>query len=72
MTESRSIAKVRSHVWTLELLAEALVHNDGAVESEQPVTLSHRHRAGIHQAIKIISQLAAEQCGKLIGPTHSI
>lgn len=30
--------------------------------------LSFRNTAGIHQAIRIISRLASEQCGKMIDP----
>lgn len=66
MTEHERIATLQSYVWTLELLGESLVHHERLECDHQP-PLSFRATAGIHQAIKIISRLAGEQCGKLLG-----
>ncbi|WP_233693983.1 hypothetical protein [Pseudomonas sp. KCA11] len=36
------------------------------LECEHNPRLSFRNTAGIHQAIRIISRLASEQCGKIM------
>ncbi|MCO7513706.1 hypothetical protein NJF44_01370 [Pseudomonas guariconensis] len=66
MTDHERITSIQSYIWTLELLGEALVQHDEHLECEHPPQLSFRTTAGIHQAIKIISRLASEQCGKLL------
>lgn len=67
MTDHEHIATLQRYVWTLELLGESLVHHDERLECDHQLQLSFRATAGIHQAIKIISRLAGEQCGKLLG-----
>jgi len=54
------------YAWILELLGEALVQRDEMLECEHNPQLSFRNTAGIHQAIRIISRLASEQCGKVM------
>lgn len=67
MTDHERLTTLQSYVWTLELLGESLVQRDEQLECEHEPQLSFRASAGIHQAIKIISRLASEQCGKLLG-----
>ncbi|WP_143491664.1 MULTISPECIES: hypothetical protein [unclassified Pseudomonas] len=50
----------------MELLGEALVQHDEMLECEHNPRISFRYTAGIHQAIRIISRLASEQCGKVV------
>ena len=64
MTNLERLSTIQSYVWTLELLGEALVQHYEMLECEHNPHLSFRNMAGIHQAIRIISQLASEQCGK--------
>ena len=59
------IGKVGNRVVAAEL-GEALVQHDEVLECEHNPQLSFRNTAGIHQAIRIISRLASEQCGKLL------
>lgn len=66
MTDHERITTLQSYVWTLELLGESLVQHDEQLEGEHQPQLSFRATAGIHQAIRIISRLASEQCGKLL------
>ncbi|MBF8721537.1 hypothetical protein [Pseudomonas guariconensis] len=66
MTDNEHIATLQRYVWTLELLGESLVHHDEQLECDHQPQLSFRATAGIHQAIRIISRLAGEQCGKLL------
>lgn len=66
MTNQERLSTIQSYVWTLELLGEALVQHDDVLECEHNPQLSFRNTAGIHQAMCIISRLAAEQCGKLL------
>nr|WP_314487879.1 hypothetical protein [uncultured Pseudomonas sp.] len=68
MTDQEQLSKIQSYVWTLELLSEALIERDEALECDSDALPALRKTAGIHQAIKIISQLAGEECGKLISP----
>ncbi|CAM3919885.1 hypothetical protein CCOS865_00923 [Pseudomonas reidholzensis] len=72
MTDNERLSSVQSFVWTLELLGEALVQHDEVLECEHNPQLSFRNTAGIHQAIRIISRLAAEQCGKLLKTDEEI
>lgn len=67
MTTQDRLSTIQSYAWTLELLGEALVQHDDVLEGEQNPHLTLRNMAGIHQAMRIISRLAAEQCGKLVG-----
>ncbi len=67
MTEHERLSTIQSYAWTLELLGEALVQHDEMLECEHNPHLSFRSTAGIHQAIRIISRLASEQCGKVLG-----
>jgi hypothetical protein len=66
MTNQERLSTIQRYAWTLELLGEALVQHDEVLECEHNPQLSFRNTAGIHQAIRIISQLASEQCGKLL------
>ena len=66
MTNQERLSTIQSYAWTLELLGEALVQHDDVLECEHNPQLSLRNTAGIHQAMRIISRLAAEQCGKLL------
>lgn len=66
MTDLERLSTIQSYAWTLELLGEALVQHDEVLECEHNPQLSFRNTAGIHQAIKIISRLASEQCGKVL------
>ncbi len=68
MTNQERLSTIQRYAWTLELLGEALVQHDEVLECEHYPQLSFRNTAGIHQAIRIISQLASEQCGKLLKP----
>ncbi|WP_455893904.1 hypothetical protein [Pseudomonas palmensis] len=68
MTNQERLSTIQRYAWTLELLGEALVQHDEVLECEHNPQLSFRNTAGIHQAIRIISQLASEQCGKLLKP----
>ena len=68
MIDYESLSILQRYVWTLELLGEALVQHDEVLECEHNPHLSFRNTAGIHQAIRIISRLASEQCGKLLEP----
>lgn len=65
MTDHERLSTIQSYAWTLELLGEALVQHDEVLECEHNPHLSFRNTAGIHQAIRIISRLASEQCGKV-------
>ncbi|MFK3774782.1 hypothetical protein [Pseudomonas sp. NPDC089406] len=65
MTDQERLSLIQSHVWTLELLGEALVQHDELLECEHNPHLSFRNTSGIHQAIRTISRLAGEQIGKL-------
>jgi hypothetical protein len=64
MTDQERLSTIQSYAWTLELLGEALAQHDEMLECEHNPHLSFRNTAGIHQAIRIISQLASEQCAK--------
>lgn len=66
MSNQERLSTIQSYAWTLELLGEALVQHDDVLECEHNPQLSFRNTAGIHQAMRIISRLAAEQCGKLL------
>ncbi|MDR6714441.1 hypothetical protein J2W83_004073 [Pseudomonas hunanensis] len=66
MTDHERLNSVQNYAWTLELLGEALVQHDEMLECEHNPQLSFRNTAGIHQAIRIISRLVAEQCSKLL------
>lgn len=66
MTNQQRLSTIQSYTWTLELLGEALVFHGDILECEHNPQLTLRNTAGIHQAIRIISRLAAEQCGKLL------
>lgn len=66
MTEHERLSTVQRYAWTLELLGEALVQQDELLECEHNPQLSFRSTAGIHQAIRIISRLTAEHCGRLM------
>lgn len=66
MTSQDRLSAIQSYAWTLELLGEALVQHDEVLECEHNPQLTFRNTAGIHQAMRIISRLAAEQCGKLL------
>ena len=66
MTNHERLTTIQSYAWTLELLGEALVQHDEMLECEHNPHLSFRNTAGIHQAIRIISRLASEQCGKVM------
>lgn len=72
MIDDERLSTLQSYAWTLELLGEALVQHDQALECEQSPQLSFRNTAGIHQAIRVISRLASEQCGKLLKPEDQI
>ncbi|MEG9624222.1 hypothetical protein [Pseudomonas guariconensis] len=72
MTNHERLTTLQSYVWTLELLGESLVQRDEQLECEHEPQLSFRASAGIHQAIKIISRLASEQCGKLLGDEERV
>ncbi|WP_313738531.1 hypothetical protein [Pseudomonas sp.] len=72
MTDQEQLSKIQSYAWTLELLSEALIEHDEVLECDPDAPSTLRKTAGIHQAIKIISQLAGEQCGKLISPRDKI
>ncbi|TDJ75615.1 hypothetical protein E2H86_16340 [Pseudomonas putida] len=65
MTDQERLTTIQQYAWTLELLGEALVQHDDVLECEHNPQLSFRNTAGIHQAIRIISRLTAEQCEKL-------
>ncbi|HDS1730486.1 hypothetical protein [Pseudomonas putida] len=60
------LSTIQSYARALELLGEALVQHDEMLECEHNPQLSFRNTAGIHQAIRIISRLASEQCGKVM------
>lgn len=66
MIDLERLSILQRYAWTLELLGEALVQHDEVLECEHNPQLSFRNTAGIHQAIRIISWLASEQCGKLL------
>ncbi|MBA1198526.1 hypothetical protein G7011_15570 [Pseudomonas plecoglossicida] len=66
MTNQERLSTIQSYAWTLELLGEALVQHDDVLECEHNPQLTFRNTAGIHQAMRTISRLAAEQCGKLV------
>ena len=66
MTDHEHLSKIQSYIWTLELLGESLVNHDEHLECEHRPQLSFRSTAGIHQAIRIISRLASEQCTKAL------
>ncbi|MBV4501747.1 hypothetical protein [Pseudomonas shirazensis] len=66
MNNQERLSTIQSYAWTLELLGEALVQHDDVLECEHNTQLTFRNMAGIHQAMRIISRLAAEQCGKLL------
>lgn len=66
MTDHERIATLQSYVWTLELLSESPVSHDERLECDHQPQPSFRATAGIHQAIRIISRLAGDQCGKLL------
>jgi len=66
MTDQERLSTIQSYAWTLELLGEALVQHDEVLECEYNPQLSFRNTAGIHQAVRIISRLASELCGKMI------
>ncbi|HKS13239.1 MAG TPA: hypothetical protein VJS90_09390 [Pseudomonas sp.] len=66
MTDHYQLNRLRSYVCTMELLAESLVNHDEHLENDPEPQLTFRSTAGIHQAIRIISRLASEQCGKLL------
>lgn len=65
MTDRERLSTIQSYAWTLELLGEALAQQDDLLECEHNPQLSVRSTAGIHQAIRIITRLMAEQCGAL-------
>lgn len=65
MTDLERLTAIQNYAWTLELLSEALAQHDEVLECEHNPHLSFRNTAGIHQAMRIISRLASEQCGKL-------
>ncbi|HEK1688492.1 TPA: hypothetical protein SMR42_004894 [Pseudomonas putida] len=66
MTDHERLSTIQSYAWTLELLGEALAQQDELLECEHNPQLSVRGAAGIHQAIRIISRLTAEECGRVI------
>ena len=66
MSDQERLSTLQSYAWTLELLGEALVQHDEMLECEHNPRLSFRNTAGIHQAIRIISRLASEQCHGLL------
>lgn len=66
MIDHVRLSKIQSYAWTLELLSESLVNHDEHLENDPEPQLTFRSTAGIHQAIRIISRLASEQCGKLL------
>lgn len=66
MTDHERLTLIQTHLWTLELLGEALVQHDELLECEHNPQLTFRNTAGIHQAIRSISQMAGEQVGKLV------
>lgn len=72
MPDQENLSTVQSYAWTLELLGEALVQHDQVLECEHNPQLSFRNTAGIHQAIRIISRLASEQCGTLLTPEDQV
>ncbi|MBK4989197.1 hypothetical protein [Pseudomonas sp. S36] len=71
MTDQERLTIIQSYAWTLELLGEALVQHDEMLECEHNPQLSFRNTAGIHQAVRIISQSASEHCGKLMSSMGS-
>ncbi|HAB03753.1 MAG TPA: hypothetical protein DCE25_12875 [Pseudomonas sp.] len=71
MTDLERLSTVQSYAWTLELLGEALVQHDEMLECEHNPHLSFRNTAGIHQAIRIISRLTSELCGKMLDRDES-
>ena len=72
MIDEKQLSIIQDYAWTLELLGEALVQHDEVLECEHNPRLSFRNTAGIHQAIRIISRLASEQCGKMIKPNDPV
>ncbi|HGM5580975.1 TPA: hypothetical protein ACKP22_002672 [Pseudomonas putida] len=66
MTDHECVSTIQSYAWTLELLGEALAQHDELLECEHNPQLSARSAAGIYQAIRIISRLTAQECGRLI------
>ncbi len=66
MIDHDRLTRLQDCIWTLELLTEVLDHNDLRQECGPEAQLSFRCVAGVHDAIRIISRLAAEHCGKLI------
>lgn len=72
MTHQDRLSTIQRYAWTLELLGEALVQHDEVLECEHNPQLNFRNTAGIHQAIRIISQLTSEQCGSLLKPEDQI
>ncbi|MBJ9978094.1 hypothetical protein IAE35_21510 [Pseudomonas sp. S75] len=66
MTDRTRLSTIQSYAWTLELLGEALAQYDDLLECEHNPNVSVRTQAGVHQAIRIISRLMAEQCGLLL------
>lgn len=66
MADRDRLTKLQAYGWTLELLGEALVDHDDALESDDSPRLSPRHAAGIHQAVRIIGRLVGEECTKLL------
>lgn len=66
MTNSDHARHLKRYLWTLELLGEALVESDHDIGSVTSAQLSQRSTAGIHEAIRIISQLGSEQCSRML------
>ncbi|WP_342649387.1 hypothetical protein [Pseudomonas sp. REB1044] len=66
MTDHERLSSIQSYAWTLELLGEALAQQDALLECEHNPHMGVRGAAGIHQAIRIISRLTAEECGRAI------
>ena len=65
MTNQDRVSLIQRDIWTLELLGEMLVQHDELMECEPEPRLSMRNIIGIHQAIRTISRLCAEQIGRL-------
>lgn len=68
MTHNERLASIQEYVWTLELLAEALVVFDENLENGGQPLLNMRCYAGIHQAVRTLIRQAGELCGALLEP----
>lgn len=67
MTAKESADNLQNCLWTIKMLAEALVEDDSRQGSSPEAILSIRATAGIHDAIRLIADMADEKCEDLKG-----